>query len=222
MERIERYRKIIRQVIARPASSKTINQPSLQKRLLVDESKNNYLLFNIGWHQNEYVYDLLFHIELTESGMVCILENNTDYPLEDQLLGLGIEKKDLQLAWTKEEPIFSQTNDKKQLYRNVLKDLVHRMASATSLNAPNLKKQAIVDENSCNFALFSSGWHEERYIYDLLLSMELKENQIWIHENNTDYPIEEVLMKAGVEGTDIILAWNPIAASDERNILVTA
>ena len=29
-------------------------------------------------------------------------------------------------------------------------------------------------------------------------------------------------MKAGVEGTDIILAWNQVVASDKRNVLSTA
>ncbi|MEM8524230.1 MAG: element excision factor XisI family protein [Bacteroidota bacterium] len=221
MERVEQYRTIIKAIIQRPASSRTLNQPSLQKQLLVDRSENNFLLFNVGWHKDNYVHDLLFHIELSNDGNIWILENNTDYPLDNKLLEAGVEQEDLHIAWV--QKTFEEAADVSKIdYKNAVKDLVNRMASSTTLNAPNLKKQVIIDENACNFALFSSGWHQERYVYDLLLRIELKEQQIWVYENNTNYPLIEVLSKSGVATKAIILVWNQVANSSNRSTLMAA
>ncbi|MEM0991406.1 MAG: element excision factor XisI family protein [Bacteroidota bacterium] len=221
MEKVDQYKVIITEVVARPASSKTINQPSLRKYLQVDKSKHNFLLFNAGWHKEHYIHDLLFHIELTNDGDVRILENNTDYPLEDQLLKAGVASDDLHMAWVQVAVTNTSKNEvKEKNYRKAVENLMNRMAGSKSINAPALKKQVITDDEEQNYTLFSSGWHDNRYVYDLLLRLEIRDHQIWIHKNNTDYPLEAVLLEAGVAKADLIFAWEMPYESDQVQIAV--
>ncbi|MEM1324422.1 MAG: element excision factor XisI family protein [Bacteroidota bacterium] len=220
MEKVDQYRDIIAAVIKRPASSKTINQPQLEKQLLVDQEKQNFLLFNTGWDNNSYIHDLLFHIELKDTGDIWILENNTDYPLEEKLFQAGVDENNLHIAWNKEKMTIITEYTAQLDYSLILKEVVERMASSTSLNAPDLKKQVIHDDQNNAFALVAFGWHNDNYVYDLLFRAEVRSHQIWVMQNNTDYPVEEVLVKARVAEKDIVLAWQQIAFLEEGKALV--
>jgi len=40
-----------------------------------------------------------------------------------------------------------------------------------------------------------------------MFHLELKGEQVWVYENNTDYLIDEALIENGVEEQDLIFAW---------------
>ncbi|MEL6943571.1 MAG: element excision factor XisI family protein, partial [Bacteroidota bacterium] len=73
---------------------------------------------------------------------------------------------------------------------------------------PNVKSQLIVDKASDAYVMFMFGWYKEKYIHNLMFHIELKNEKVWIYENNTDYLIEDALIQSGVDSKDIIFAWD--------------
>ena len=73
---------------------------------------------------------------------------------------------------------------------------------------PNIKLQLIVDEASNNYVMFMFGWYKEKYIHNLMFHIELKDEKVWVYENNTDYLIEDALIESGIDHQDIVFAWD--------------
>lgn len=61
------------------------------------------------------------------------------------------------------------------------------------------------DKENNHFQLLMQGWQDEVYIFQCLFHLDIIEEKIWIQWNDTDFPIEDELIKQGVTSDEIVL-----------------
>jgi hypothetical protein len=69
--------------------------------------------------------------------------------------------------------------------------------------------QPIIDKQERNFLLLSFGWQKEHYNYFLAFHLEIREEKVWIHRNNTEWQIASELVEKGIAKQDIVLGFLP-------------
>lgn len=98
--------------------------------------------------------------------------------------------------------------DKLTKYRQIICDFLNQQAKITPLGE-NIESETIFDEKCNRYLLVNLGWHGQKRIYSVLLHLEIREEKIWIQENNTDISVAELLLQEGVKREDIILGLKP-------------
>ena len=53
----------------------------------------------------------------------------------------------------------------------------------------------------------SIGWSNNIYTYGITFHFDIKDDKVWIQQNNTDIDIAEDLIKLGVSREDIVLGF---------------
>lgn len=98
MERIEKYETIIIQELESYAKSWNQNESSIKTQLIIDLEGKHYQLIRLGWrNSDDYVHYCIFHIDII-GDKVWIQENRSDILIAEQLVNLGINKKDIVLG----------------------------------------------------------------------------------------------------------------------------
>ena len=98
MDRLEKYEKIIIKKFSSYADSWNKNDKSIKSQPILDLEGKHFQLIRYGWKtEEEYVHYCVFHIDLI-NGKVWIQENRTDILIAEELVELGIEKKDIVLG----------------------------------------------------------------------------------------------------------------------------
>ncbi|MBE9223843.1 XisI protein [Cyanobacterium stanieri LEGE 03274] len=98
--------------------------------------------------------------------------------------------------------------DKLTKYRQIICDLLSQQAEIVPLEK-NIESETIFDEKWDRYLLLHLGWDGQKRIYSVLLHLEIREEKIWIQENNTDILVAEILLEKGVKREDIILGLKP-------------
>ncbi|MEM8527346.1 MAG: element excision factor XisI family protein [Bacteroidota bacterium] len=91
--------------------------------------------------------------------------------------------------------------------KEALLQILDELSKGSNSDLLDARTQLLADEEKEIYALFFIGWAEDRYIHNLMFHFAMKEGQVWIYENNTDYLVHEGLMNLGVKKEDIIFAW---------------
>ena len=90
METITKYASAIEQLIH------SYYRATTNHYLVKDRENHHYQLVWAGWDsQNHYFYNVRLHLHVRADGKVCVLENNTDYDIDTDLLELNIPKSDI-------------------------------------------------------------------------------------------------------------------------------
>ncbi len=98
MDRVKKYETIIIAMLKGYTDSWNQNDTQIQSQLIVDPKGKHYQLMRLGWkNDDEYVHYCVFHIDLIQ-GKVWIQENRTDILIAEELVELGIYKKDIVLG----------------------------------------------------------------------------------------------------------------------------
>ncbi|MGI8980880.1 MAG: XisI protein [Pirellulaceae bacterium] len=97
MDKLNRYRQVVEQVIREYASHKPSNG-QIQSEAVIDREGDHYQVLNVGWDQVERVHDTIIHVDIVE-GKIWIQCNNTDRLLADELVEAGVPKEDIVLAF---------------------------------------------------------------------------------------------------------------------------
>ena len=97
MDRVERYRKIVAEVVADYATLKPVNG-QIEKKLVIDREGDHYAVINAGWQARRRVYGPMVHVDIID-GKVWIQHDATDHPVADELVGAGIPAEDIVLAF---------------------------------------------------------------------------------------------------------------------------
>ncbi|MEM9886107.1 MAG: element excision factor XisI family protein [Bacteroidota bacterium] len=56
----------------------------------------------------------------------------------------------------------------------------------------------VVNAEQTEFVLIEMGWRKKRYFNHMVFHLQLLDEEVWIHQNNTDVPIERHLIAAGI------------------------
>lgn len=98
MERIELYRQAIRQLLTAQVTLDRSNSSSeIEPQLVFDTEHDRYLLLDVGWEELKRVYNCFIHIDLKD-GKVWIQRNMTEVDLAQELVEMGVAKKDIILG----------------------------------------------------------------------------------------------------------------------------
>ena len=98
--------------------------------------------------------------------------------------------------------------DRIEKYNYLIVRLLEEYASVKPANLDQQEYQIMADTTRNHFQLISMGWQKERFFYNVILHLDIKENgKIWLQVNNTDWNIADTLIENGVPITDIVLGF---------------
>lgn len=94
-------------------------------------------------------------------------------------------------------------------YADVLAEYMKNLALHFSdPTHPQMTFTALIDSEKHHYQLLQVGWADKRYIYQVLLHLELKpDGKIWIHFNQTEQQIDLDLQKYGIDIHDLVLGF---------------
>jgi XisI protein len=94
-------------------------------------------------------------------------------------------------------------------YQKIILSFLQEFASIRYTNAPELEQQIIADTTRNHFQLVNVGWYRQRFTHDTLFHIDIKNNKIWIQQNETEVMIADELIAKGVRKNDIVLGFVP-------------
>jgi len=97
MDRLERYRKVVRQLLEDYARYKP-SYGEIDTEVIVDAAGNHYELMHVGWDGVRRVHGSVIHIDLID-GKVWIQYDGTSRPVAEELLAAGIPREDIVLGF---------------------------------------------------------------------------------------------------------------------------
>ena len=74
------------------------NDPETELELVIDETRDRYLLIETGWHQNKRIYGTLIHIDIID-GKIWIQQDGTEEGIANELVNLGVSSQQIVLAY---------------------------------------------------------------------------------------------------------------------------
>ncbi len=98
--------------------------------------------------------------------------------------------------------------EKLERYRQLVQNLLTDFASYQYPDS-EIQSQLVFDTTHDQYQVVQTGWENEKRIYFIPLHFSIKNNKIWLEQNNTDRLVAEELVEAGVPREDIVLAIHP-------------
>jgi len=102
MDKIKKYKKIIRKVYLEMAKLQPENMPLVKSNIIIDKEERHFILMDMGWSQLGFIHNWVFHFEIKD-GKVYGHKNMTDFDIVAELVENGIDKKDIVIT-VLEEP----------------------------------------------------------------------------------------------------------------------
>ena len=97
MDKLSRYREIVRQTIELYASWGKSDDPDIVEEVVIDPIRDHYELRAIGWQRSQRVDFSVVHIDIID-GKVWLQRDGTNRPVARELVDAGIPKEDIILA----------------------------------------------------------------------------------------------------------------------------
>lgn len=101
MDKVDRYRTIIRQVLVRYAE-RSPSHGQIETAPLFDDASEHYMIVDYGWDRTGRVHASILHLHL-HAGKVWIEADNTEDGITQELLAAGIPPQDIVLAFYRPE-----------------------------------------------------------------------------------------------------------------------
>ncbi len=92
MDRLERYREIVRRVIREYASYKPSNG-QIDTEAIEDRERDHYEVMHVGWDGQRRVHGSVVHIDII-GDKVWLQYDGTSRPVADELIEAGIPRED--------------------------------------------------------------------------------------------------------------------------------
>jgi hypothetical protein len=94
-------------------------------------------------------------------------------------------------------------------YRGYVRDLINYFASIKPSQGA-IDMEAVTDLEHDHYQVISVGWDKNnKRVHHSIMHIDIRNNKIWIQENNTDVDIATQLVERGVAKEDIVLAFHP-------------
>lgn len=81
---------------------------TLKDEIIIDKIHQHYQLVTVGWKNDRYYFNILFHIHI-QNNKIWLLQNNTEWRIADELMSLGIDRNDIVLGFV--EPSLRQYSE---------------------------------------------------------------------------------------------------------------
>jgi len=97
MEKLEQYRQYIKQLLTEYASYKPA-YGEVEQYTIFDIEHDRYQVVSAGWDRGERIYGCSVHIDIKD-GKIWVQYDGTEIGFADELVELGVPKKDIVLAY---------------------------------------------------------------------------------------------------------------------------
>ena len=94
-------------------------------------------------------------------------------------------------------------------YQHILRNFLEDYAAIKFANAPSLEQQVLIDCERNHFQLISLGWQNSKYYCDPIFHFDIKDEKVWIQQNETEVQIGDELIKRGIAKDDIVFGFLP-------------
>lgn len=103
------------------------------------------------------------------------------------------------------------TSDKLNQYPKILTAYLQEIAAERNSGLGNdMEYQTISDTGGGHFQLLRTGWHNERFIFQVLIHADIKPNgKVWVQQNITELPLGEDLQMRGIPKSDMVIGFRP-------------
>lgn len=101
MDKLDNYRRIISNILKKQAKFKA-GTGNIDEYAICDRETDNYILFNVGWHNSgrrQFGYPI--HIRIKD-GKVLVEWDGTNQSIVEQLIDDGIDENDI--VWNFDRP----------------------------------------------------------------------------------------------------------------------
>jgi XisI protein len=101
-------------------------------------------------------------------------------------------------------------------YRTIARSIISELSFKKNKPGRPVRYQAISDNETGNYLLVRNGWKGTTRFYNILVHIEVTdEGTVWLHQDNTDLIIADMLLEAGIPQNKIVLAFHaPVARPD--------
>lgn len=97
MDRVDRYRQIVRRVIDEYAEWRP-SHGEIASEAIVDAERDHYEVMHVGWDKERRIHGSVIHLDIID-GKVWIQHDGTDRPVAEELLAAGIPREDIVLGF---------------------------------------------------------------------------------------------------------------------------
>jgi hypothetical protein len=97
MDRLEKYRQIVRGVVEDYARYKP-SHGQIDTEAIVDRDRDHYEVMHVGWDGQRRVHGSVIHLDIID-GKVWIQYDGTNRPVADELMAAGIPREDIVLGF---------------------------------------------------------------------------------------------------------------------------
>lgn len=96
MDKLSNYRQSIKEFLIEQTKSKVVGG-DIETEVIFDDNRDRYLLIDLGWQEHQRIYNCVIHLEIRDS-KIWIQRNQTDKPIADVLISMGVAKEDIILG----------------------------------------------------------------------------------------------------------------------------
>lgn len=97
MDKLDRYREIIRTIVAEYASWFP-HDDDIQTEVVIDGENDHFEILRVGWEEERRVHYASIHLDII-NGKIWIQEDRTNRPVADALLKAGVPREDIVLGF---------------------------------------------------------------------------------------------------------------------------
>lgn len=97
MDKLERYRQIVRGLIEEYARYKPAHG-QIETEAIMDSERDHYEVMHVGWDGTRRIHGIAVHIDIAD-GKVWVQYDGTTRPVAEELLERGIPREDIVLGF---------------------------------------------------------------------------------------------------------------------------
>lgn len=97
MDRLEEYRRIVRQLVEEYARYRPSNG-DIATEAVIDPARDHYEVLHVGWDGHRRIHGSVVHLDIID-GKVWVQYDGTSRPIADALVEAGIPRHDIVLGF---------------------------------------------------------------------------------------------------------------------------
>jgi hypothetical protein len=97
--------------------------------------------------------------------------------------------------------------DKLVHYRESIKTFLRKYAESMTGNS-EIEVELIFDTENDHYLLLDIGWQKSHRVHDCIFHFDIKDDKIWLQENNTDLEVDEDFAEMGISSDEIVVGFH--------------
>jgi len=101
MDKLTRYREVVRQIINQYAGYKPAHG-NIKTEAVIDAENDHYEVMHVGWQEQRRIHGCVIHLDIIDD-KIWIQHDGTNWPVADALIEAGVPKEDIVLGFHPED-----------------------------------------------------------------------------------------------------------------------